>query len=361
MLANLGGTGERHLATTRPTDGSNLEAAASSRSGKAATLTGERRGVNVCKTGRMRPGSSAQQPGPALSAALSGAVDLAAVKARSDAASRAAEAPAPTTGEYVVDVTEATFQAAVIDRSFQLPVLIDLWADWCQPCKQLSPILERLANEAAGQWVLAKVDTEANPRIAQALQVQSIPTVYAVIGGQLVPGFQGALPEPQVREFVAAVLEAAQQANLSGVGSPPTEAAADPRFDAAEQALAQGDYDTAAKNYQSILDAEPANTEAALALRQIALLQRVDKLEPTSLARADADPDDVAAQLAAADYALSGGDIDGAFARLLATLRRARGDERDAVRDRLVEYFDILGPDDPRVAPARRALASALF
>jgi putative thioredoxin len=311
----------------------------------------------------MRPGNSAPQPSPALSAALSGAVDLAAVKARSEAAARAAEAPVPTTGEYVIDVTEATFQAAVIDRSFQVPVLMDLWADWCQPCKQLSPILERLANEAAGQWVLAKVDTEANPRIAQALQVQSIPTVYAVIGGQLVPGFQGALPEPQVREFVAAVLQAAEQANLTGPGgaTPPAEVPDDPRFDAAEQALAQGDYDTAAKNYQSILDAEPGNIDAAVALRQIALLQRVDKLDPTSVAKADANPDDVGGQLAAADYALSAGDVDGAFARLLATLRRVRGDERDTVRDRLVEYFEILGPDDPRVAPARRALASALF
>jgi putative thioredoxin len=311
----------------------------------------------------MRPGNSAPQPSPALSAALSGAVDLAAVKARSEAAARAADAPVPTTGEYVIDVTEATFQAAVIDRSFQVPVLMDLWADWCQPCKQLSPILERLANEAAGQWVLAKVDTEANPRIAQALQVQSIPTVYAVIGGQLVPGFQGALPEPQVREFVAAVLQAAEQANLTGPGgaTPPAEVPDDPRFDAAEQALAQGDYDTAAKNYQSILDAEPGNIDAAVALRQIALLQRVDKLDPTSVAKADANPDDVGGQLAAADYALSAGDVDGAFARLLATLRRVRGDERDTVRDRLVEYFEILGPDDPRVAPARRALASALF
>ena len=311
----------------------------------------------------MRPGNSAPQPGPALSAALSGAVDLAAVKARSEAAARAAEAPAPTTGEYVIDVTEATFQAAVIDRSFQVPVLMDLWADWCQPCKQLSPILERLANEAAGRWVLAKVDTEANPRIAQALQVQSIPTVYAVIGGQLVPGFQGALPEPQVREFVAAVLQAAEQANLTGPGgaTPPAEVPSDPRFDAAEQALAQGDYDTAAKNFQSILDAEPGNADAAVALRQIALLQRVDKLDPTSVAKADANPDDVGGQLAAADHALSAGDVDAAFARLLATLRRVHGDERDTVRDRLVEYFEILGPDDPRVAPARRALASALF
>ncbi|HEY7045577.1 MAG TPA: tetratricopeptide repeat protein [Jatrophihabitantaceae bacterium] len=322
----------------------------------------------------MRPGRPAQQPSSgqsaaqsaALSAALSGAVDLAAVKARSEAAARAAEAPSPTSGEYVIDVTEATFQAAVIDRSFQVPVLIDLWADWCQPCKQLSPILERLADEAGGSWVLAKIDTEANPRIAQALQVQSIPTVYAVIGGQLVPGFQGALPEAQVREFVGAVLQAAQQANLSGPapdGAAPVvaEAPLDPRFDAAEQALADGDYDTAAKGYQAILDAEPSNTEAALALRQLGLLQRVDQLDAGVVSRADGAPDDVTAQLAAADYALSGGDVDGALERLLATLRRVSGDDRDAVRDRLVEYFDILGPDDPRVGPARRSLANALF
>ncbi len=314
----------------------------------------------------MRPGGSAQQqqPGPALSAALAGAVDLAAIKARSDAAARAAEAPAP--GEHVVEVTEATFQAEVIDRSFQVPVLIDLWADWCEPCKQLSPILEKLANEAAGSWVLAKIDTEANPRIAQALQVQSIPAVYAVIGGQLVPGFQGALPEPQVREFVGAVLSAAQQANLSGaapggVPATPDEAPADPRFDAAEQALQDGDFALAAQRYQAILDAEPANSEAALALRQVGLLQRVEKLDASTVARADAAPDDIEAQLAAADYALASNDAEAAFRRLLAALRRTSADERDAVRDRLVEYFDILGPDDPRVGPARRELANALF
>ncbi len=314
----------------------------------------------------MRPGGSAQQqqPSPALSAALAGAVDLAAIKARSEAAARAADAPAP--GNHVVEVTEATFQAEVIDRSFQVPVLIDLWADWCEPCKQLSPILEKLANEAAGSWVLAKIDTEANPRIAQALQVQSIPAVYAVIGGQLVPGFQGALPEPQVREFVGAVLSAAQQANLSGaapggVPATPDEAPADPRFDAAEQALQDGEFALAAQRYQAILDAEPANAEAALALRQVGLLQRVDKLDASTVARADAAPDDIEAQLAAADYALASNDAEAAFRRLLAALRRISADERDAVRDRLVEYFDILGPDDPRVGPARRELANALF
>jgi putative thioredoxin len=310
----------------------------------------------------MRPGKPAQQPSPALAASLAGAVDLAAVKARSEAAARAAEAPAPASGEYIVDVTEATFQSAVIDRSFQVPVLIDLWADWCQPCKQLSPILERLANESAGQWVLAKIDTEANPRIAQALSVQSIPTVYAVISGQLVPGFQGALPESQVREFVAAVLKAAEQANLPGAGAAPVaEPPADPRFDAAEKALAEGDYAAAARAFQSILDAEPSNADAVSALRQVALLQRIDALDASAVSRADTAPGDVAAQLAAADYALAAGEVEAAFARLLETLRRTSGDDRDAVRDRLVEYFDILGPDDPRVGPARRQLASALF
>src|SRR5690242_4490067 len=178
----------------------------------------------------MRPGAQRsaasrrqQAPSPQLTAAMAGAVDLAAVKARSEAAARAAEAPAPTATDAVVDVTEASFQAEVLDRSFQVPVLIDLWADWCQPCKQLSPVLERLAAEAGGTWILAKIDVDANPRISQALQVQSIPTVFAAIGGQLVPGFQGALPEPQVREFVGALVKAASQAGLSGAVADATD------------------------------------------------------------------------------------------------------------------------------------------
>jgi putative thioredoxin len=301
---------------------------------------------------------------------MAGAVDLAAVKARSEAVARTAEQPSAPVGGNVVDVTEATFQAEVLDRSFAVPVLIDLWADWCGPCKQLSPVLERLANEADGAWVLAKIDVDANPRISQALQVQSIPTVFAVIGGQLVPGFQGALPEPTVREFVAAVLQAGQEAGLTGLtgmpadGSTPAEVAElpdDPRFSAAEEALADGDYATATERYQAILNAEPGNADAAAALRQLRLLQRIDSLDPQLVARADTEPDNVAAQLAAADYALAGSDVDGALSRLVELIRRVSGDDRDLVRDRVVEYFDILGPDDPRVPPARRALASALF
>jgi putative thioredoxin len=302
---------------------------------------------------------------------MSGAVDLAAVKARSDAAARAADNPTPGPGGYVVEVTEATFQAEVIDRSFQVPVLIDLWADWCQPCKQLSPILERLAGEAEGTWILAKIDVDANPRISQALQVQSIPTVFAAIGGQLVPGFQGALPEPQVREFVGALVKAGAQAGLGGLGgavapddddeAASAELPMDPRFSDAEAALEAGQFDLAAKRYQAILDAEPANSEAALALRQVRLLERLQDIDPKLVARAETAPDDVPAQLAAADYALSRSDVDGALGRLLGLVRRISGDDRDAVRERLIEYFDLLGPDDPRVGPARRALANALF
>jgi len=302
---------------------------------------------------------------------MTGAVDLAAVKARSEAAARASAAPPPSGGSYVIDATEANFQAEVLDRSFQVPVLLDLWADWCQPCKQLSPVLEKLAQEAAGAWVLAKIDIEANQRIAQMLQVQSIPTVFAVIGGQLIPGFQGALPEPQVREFLDALLQAAKQAGLSGATGPagsPDESAAlpvaepeDERFTAAEQALQDGDFELAAERYQAILNVEPANLDAQLALRQVGLLKRLAELPADTMARAAAAPDDVQLQLAAADAELANNQVEAAFGRLITLIRGLRGEERDPVRDRLVEYFELLGPDDPRVGPARRNLANALF
>ena len=302
---------------------------------------------------------------------MAGAVDLAAVKARSEAAQRAAEAPGPAPGKYVVDVDEASFQAEVLDRSFQVPVVLDTWAEWCEPCKQLSPILERLATAAGGTWVLAKVDTDANPRIAQALQVQSIPSIFAVIGGQLIPGFQGALPEAQVREFIDAVLAAAKEAGLpSAAGAPAEDAPADeavaeepddPRFTAAEEALDAGDFDLAIQRYQAIIAQEPANKEAALALGQVRLLQRIESVDRDAAARADTAPDDVEAQLAAADLALAGNDVAGAFDRLLGVVARTSDDERERVRTRLLEYFDLLGADDPRVSAARRQLARALF
>ena len=156
---------------------------------------------------------------------LRGAVDLG---ARQAAAQRRQQAQAPGSGGqtgYVIDVTDESFNADVVDRSRSVPVIMDLWAEWCGPCKQLSPVLEKLAAEAEGAWVLAKVDVDANPQLSAALQVQSIPMVVAVLDGQLVPGFLGALPESDVREWIGQVLQVAAQLGLPGpAAAPPADA-----------------------------------------------------------------------------------------------------------------------------------------
>jgi putative thioredoxin len=298
---------------------------------------------------------------------MAGAVDLAALQARNEAAARAADAPAPA--EAVVQVTEANFQTEVLDRSFQLPVVLALGTSRSPAGDELIAMLGTLAREASGAWLLAVVDVDANPRIVQALQVRAAPTVFAVIGGQLVPGFEGVLPEDQLREFLRAVGQAAADAGLGG-GAPPAEGEAaddaapepdDPRFVAAEDALETGDFDAAIAGYQAVLDAEPANARAALALGQVRLLQRIETHDPEAISKAADAPADVDAQLAAADLELSGNRIEAALDRLLALLARSAGDDRDRVRQRLIEYFDLLGPDEPHVAPARREMARVLF
>jgi putative thioredoxin len=222
---------------------------------------------------------------------------------------------------------------------------------------------------ANGALVLREIDADANPRIAQALQVQGVPAVFAVISGQLIPGFEGVLPDAQINEFLAAVVQAGREAGLTDGGAPPAEDAApevppvpeDPRFAAAEEALEAGDFELAAQRYQTILDQEPANQEAALALGQVRLLQRLEAVDRDAAQRADSAPDDVEAQLAAADLLFAGNDIASALDRLLKTIPRTSGDERERVRTRLLEFFELLGPDDPRVPAARRELARALF
>ena len=299
---------------------------------------------------------------------MAGAVDLAAVKARSEAAARAADAPAPPADRYVVEVSEANFQAEVLDRSFQVPVLLVVTSARAASAAPLVATLERIATEGKGAVVLGKVDADTEMRVVQALQVQAVPTVFAVIGGQLVPGFEGTLPDEQLREFVGAVLQAAAQAGLKGPGTAPQEPAGaeeqaagppeDPRFDAAEGALAEGDYPLARERFQAILDIEPGNAAARLALRQVALLSRLDAAGPPP---GEPAADDVAGQLAAADQSFAANDVDAALRRLLDLLRRVAGPDRDDARERLIEYFELLGPDDPRVGPARREMARALF
>ncbi|MGY2084658.1 tetratricopeptide repeat protein [Blastococcus sp. SYSU DS0539] len=316
------------------------------------------------RPGRPDPRTQAQQA--QMAATMAGAVDLAAVKARSEAAARAQAAPPPNAaapagapGGAVVDVTEATFQAEVLDRSFQVPVVLDLWAEWCGPCKQLSPVLEALAVEGGGSWVLAKVDVEANPALAQGLRVQGIPAVKAVWQGQLVAEFTGAIPEEQARQFVTELVQATTGGAVPGAEAPAE--VEDPRLDAAEAALERGDLAAAEAAYQAILAEEPEHPDASLALRQVQLFRRAEEAGPDALAAADAAPDDVAAQTRAADFLLGTGNIEAAFDRLLDVVRRTAGEDRDAARKHLVELFAVVGDQDPRVNQARRQLTAALF
>jgi len=316
-----------------------------------------------------------------MSAALSGAVDLSALKARADAARRPPAAPpaggepaspgegagAAPSGDAVIDVTEATFQTEVVERSLRQLVIVDLWAEWCGPCKQLSPVLERMAAESGGAWVVAKVDVDANPRIAQLFGAQSIPTIVAIGGGQPVDAFSGALPEPEIRKWINALLDALRdklpairEAEQNG-GGEPVEEPEDPRFVEAEEAFERGDFAAAQAAYERILDVEPANELAKNALAQVKFTARAEAADPDARAKADADPTDVAAQLAAADLEIAEQQVEAGFTRLVDTVRRTAGDERNQVREHLVALFDLFDPIDERVMKARRDLASALF
>jgi len=385
---------------------------------------------------------------------LRGAVDLGARQAAAQRRQQAAKATgspdqAGAGSGSVIDVTDQTFNADVLEVSRSVPVILDLWAEWCGPCKQLSPVLERLAEEAAGAWVLAKVDVDANPQLSAALQVQSIPMVVAVIAGQVVDGFLGALPEANVRDWLGQVMQVAEQLGLPGrgageapaeadgqdtepaaagqapgargsgrvgqgqagraqgqrgrgqgqrgrgqgrrgrgqgeaggpragagpgprgpaagpgpgMGRPgPGDAFTDPGFTEAQQAMERGDLDGAAAAFEKVLAATPRHPAATMGLAQVDLVRRVNSYDQAKARRdADHDPDDPDAQARVADIDVALGKVDAGFARLLDTVRRTSGDERNQARLHLLRLFDVFPPRDQRVTKARATLSSLLF
>ncbi|MDJ0460715.1 tetratricopeptide repeat protein [Streptomyces sp. H27-C3] len=319
---------------------------------------------------------------------MSGVVDLAAVKAAGEARQKAEQARAQAATEggptgvapssLVIDVDEAGFERDVLQRSSEVPVVIDFWAEWCEPCKQLSPLLERLTLEYKGRFILAKIDVEANQMLMQQFGIQGIPAVFAVVAGQALPLFQGLAPEAQIRETLDQLVQVAEERfGLTGIAvdsdaeEAPVEEAAeieepvgpyDALLEAAVQALDAGDFGGAVQAYKNVLVDDPANSEAKLGLAQAELLGRVQGLDPQQVRQDAADkPADVPAQIAAADLDLVGGHVEDAFGRLVETVRRTVGDDRNLARVRLLELFEVIGADDPRVAPARMALARVLF
>ena len=344
---------------------------------------------------------------------MAGAVDLGARQAAAKRRQQASPGQGAngTGGEsgFVFEATEETFNTDVIGRSQAVPVIVDLWAEWCEPCKQLSPLLERLANEAAGDWVLAKVDVDANPQLSAAFQVQSIPMVVAVIGGQLVDGFLGALPEAQVRQWINQILQIADQLGMpsrvraeapatgtreapeatgssqpgsagdgpgpgrpgtEGAGGPgvpggpggPAEMLGDPRFETAQAAMDSGDLDAAATALEQVLADMPEHPVAKAWLAQVDLIRRVNSYDRAKVLRAaQENPDEPDAQLKAADVELATGQVEAAFDRLLRVFQRSSDEDRNKIRLHLLNLFEVLPPRDPRVAKARSKLASLLF
>ena len=301
----------------------------------------------------------------ALSAAFAGAIDLSALKKPAGAAPSAPQTPP---SKYAIEVTEATF-GEVVQASTEVPVVFDLWSGRSTLSVALSTVFNAVVERGHGAWVLARVDVDTNPRVAQAFQAREIPTIVAVAAGQPIDAYAGPADEASVSQWITVLLDALRDRmpgikaaeDAAGVEPGPVAEPEDNRFAAAEDALMAGDYDTAKAELEAILAAEPGNARATSALAQAAFLARTDTFAPTTIVDADAAPDDVPLQCAAADLEVANGEVEAGFDRLIATVKRTAGADRTAAREHLIELFGLFVPDEEMVKQARRRLAAALY
>ena len=259
-----------------------------------------------------------------------------------------------------IEVNEANFEEEVLLRSNQVPVVVLLWSPRSDVCVQLADILSGLAAADNGKWSLASVNVDVAPRVAQIFGVEVVPTVVALAGGQPLSSFQGMQPPDQLRRWVDSLLSATS-GKLGGETDSDEPEAVDPALAQARQQLQDGDFAAASDSYQAILDDDPNHAEAKGAIRQLAFLMRATAHGPEAVAAADAAPGDIEAAFAAADVQILNQDVQGAFDRLVALVRRTSGDERTSVRTRLIELFELFDPADPDVITGRRNLANALY
>ena len=282
-------------------------------------------------------------------------------------------AGAPAGGaSYWLDVTEETFQSTV-EASLTAPVLLAFYSPSRLPeSQQMARDLATVAEEYEGRFLAGLVDIDTQPAIAQAVQLQAVPFVFAVIDGRPQPLIQDVLSLDGLRTAINQVMQQLTTQGITGRHQPRAAAAPvagedgepplDPRYAPAQDALERGDYDGAVAEYEKLLKANPADAEAAGGLAMAKVLQRTNNVDAAAArAAANAAPDDVAAQTLAADLDLLDGDLDAAFARLVEAVRRTAGDERNQAREHLLGLFAAVGNDDPRVLKGRQALASALF
>ncbi|KRE80050.1 tetratricopeptide repeat protein [Arthrobacter sp. Soil763] len=331
------------------------------------------------------PASRPVPPAAANPLNLRGAVDLSSLKQRPAPAAPAAPGqpgPGGQGGEggpseggagtpLRVDVTEGTFQE-LVDLSAQVPVVIALWAGYSPGSAQLVDALEQIVEDYAGRLVLGAADIEAFPALAQAFQVQAVPTAVAVVKGQPVPLFQGGADEQQVRSLFDELLKVAAANGVTGrigAGGPgaaePEAPPLPPLHQKAFDAIEAGDYAGAAAAYRQALTEMPSDAEAKAGLAQVELMGRLESLSAAETdalrSRAADEPDNLEAQLTVADLDVAGGHVEDGLGRIVAFIGRNFGPERETARVRLLELFDVVGTSDPRVAKARQNLARVLF